>query len=390
MREPMRVAPIELGDRSYEVVIGAGALALLHGRAQLVVPGRRALVVADAGLPDRVVTLAEDALRSAGFGLATRRLAPSEEDKSLETVRSLLEDAARARLDRHDVVLGLGGGIVGDVAGFVAASYRRGVHVIQAPTTLLAMVDASVGGKTGVNLRVGERLLKNMVGAFWQPRMVLADVATLESLPPRHLRCGLAECLKHGLIARTALGDAGADLFGWTAEVGPGIASGDLTHATELVARHVEVKAAVVRADEREEDAGRVSRAILNLGHTFAHVLEGLGDVSPDGDAASAPLAHGEAVALGLVAATAMSGAMGEMAGAEIAEVRGAVGSVGLPVSVEGLPRAEDLAERMRDDKKVVGGTLRVIAPRGIGRAAVVVDPPESAVLEGWRAIGAG
>ncbi len=390
MDDPTRAVAVELPGRAYEVVIGPGAIHRLNQRAPLAAGGQRAFVVADSGLPPAIVERAVSALRGAGYETRCRRIGPSEEAKSLETVRTLLEDVAAARLDRRDVIVGLGGGIVGDVAGFVAATYRRGLDVIQAPTTLLAMVDASVGGKTGVNLRAGDRLLKNMVGAFWQPRLVVADVDALASLPPRHLRCGLAECLKHGLIARTALADGDPDLFDWTAEVGPAIAAGDLARATELVARNVAVKAAVVAGDEREEGAGRVDRAILNLGHTFAHVLESLADVSPDGDPTHAPLAHGEAVGLGLVAASAMSAAMGGMTAEEVERVRAAVAGVGLPVSVGGLPQAGDLAERMRDDKKVVGGRLRVIAPRGIGRAEVMTDPPESAVLEGWRSIGAG
>jgi 3-dehydroquinate synthetase len=252
------------------------------------------------------------------------------------------------------------------------------------------MVDASVGGKTGVNIVLGEDLKKNMVGAFWQPTIVLADVATLRSLPKRHLRSGLAECIKHGLIAASTPGYSGTDvdLFHWTSAALLKIRMGDLDLAAELIARNIAIKAAVVRGDEREEspDGGR---ALLNLGHTFAHVLEGIASLSPDGEPDQAPLTHGEAVALGLVAASATAHAMGEADGAVAEAVRIAVERLGILSRVVGLPPATQLLERMRDDKKVRSGRLRLILPTTLGRARVVESPPDRAVLAGWDAIRA-
>ncbi|MCA9311220.1 MAG: iron-containing alcohol dehydrogenase, partial [Phycisphaerales bacterium] len=260
------ITPVQLAERSYDIVVGAGVLDELGPRAKALVPGRHAFLVTDHNLPRSTIARARTSLEAAGFRVTEASANATEPEKSLATVERLLEAVGRARLERRDPVIALGGGIVGDVTGFVAASYRRGVPFIQCPTTLLAMVDASVGGKTGVNLVIGGALRKNMVGAFWQPRTVLADIATLASLPERERRAGLAECLKHGLIC------AATDpaLFDWTVAHADAIARLDAPALTELVTRNVAVKAAVVAGDEREE-ASSGGRALLNLGHTFGH-----------------------------------------------------------------------------------------------------------------------
>ena len=299
------------------------------------------------------------------------------------------------RLERGDVVVALGGGIVCDVAGFAAAIYRRGVRVVQCPTSLLAMVDAAVGGKTGVNLDVPggddgkSRLVKNLVGAFHQPSRVVCDVAALRTLPARELRCGLAECLKHGVIGRSQK-DAG--LLEWTAARLGAIAELDAKTLIELVRRNVAIKARVVMADEYElstkADGGRM---MLNLGHTFAHAIETLPGLSwrnPDQTLAVGPLKHGEAVALGLVCAALVSERL-KFAGKGLADsVRGLVERAGMPTRIGGLPENAAVIRRMLDDKKVEGGKVRLILPTNGGgcRVASGVDAAVvAAAIDGIR-----
>jgi 3-dehydroquinate synthetase len=383
----IRTVRVELRDRSYEVRIGPGALSGLGEQIDGVLgePPTRRLLVVDLGVPeDRAEGVARQ-LESGGVRLTRAGVTPSEPDKSIATYQHLLEQAALARLERTDQVIALGGGIVGDLAGFVAASYRRGLPVVQAPTTLLSMVDASVGGKTGVNLAVREdgqeRLLKNFVGAFHQPRLVVADIDMLGSLDPRVFRAGLGECVKHALIAGSE------ELLAWTEASADRIMAHDPGTLTELVTRSVGLKARVVAGDEREAapDGGR---ALLNLGHTFAHAIETLPGVSPAGGAAPG-LQHGEAVAIGLMGALRTAETLG-LIGSDLGErVRGLLGRFGLPTRAEGLPGADQLLEAMVDDKKTVGGELRLILPDGVGSARVVRDPDAEAIRAGLRAIGA-
>ena len=323
---------------------------------------------------------------AAGFAITTAQARATETDKSLETVERLLAEVAETNHERRDPVIALGGGIVGDVAGFVAAIYRRGVPVIQCPTTLLSMVDASVGGKTGVNLAGGGAarggLKKNFVGAFHQPALVVADVATLDSLPDRELRCGLAECVKHGLIA--AAEDGGA-LLAWIEANLSRIAARDPASLVELVERNVRLKAGIVGRDERE-DSDKDVRAALNLGHTFGHAIETLPGLTPDGDPAHAPLHHGEAVALGLVAAARCAEHLGLCERALGDRVVSVLRRIGLPVQVSGLPDSGAVLAAMRHDKKVQGGRLRLVLPTGAG-VRVVDDPDEAAIRTGLAAI---
>ncbi|MEC9372216.1 MAG: 3-dehydroquinate synthase family protein, partial [Planctomycetota bacterium] len=325
-------------------------------------------------------------------GVAEASIVATERRKSLATAEHLLRCVAETRHERRDPIVALGGGVVGDVAGFVAATYQRGCPVVQCPTTLLSMVDASVGGKTGVNLEVekahrrGGTLLKNFVGAFWQPSLVLADVRSLQSLDARHVRCGIAECIKHGMIARGV--GATEDLFEWTASMLPSIVEQDEDVLVDLVARNVAVKARVVVGDEREEAASSAGgRALLNLGHTFGHAIEPLAGLSPTGKETDAPLLHGEAVGLGLVAASACAAELGMVEGEYAELVRATVEAAGLPVRVKGLPSDEDLIAAMGHDKKVRGGKLRLVLPCGDGEARVVDDPDERAVRAGIGAI---
>ena len=372
---------VDLSERSYSIDIAPGALASLGAVAREVAPGSRAMLAFDHNLPAETVALAADALRGAGYTVAQHMLEATEDRKTLRTLAEILRAAATAGLERADPWIALGGGIVGDVAGFAAASYQRGAPVIQCPTTLLSMVDASVGGKTGVNLVLGEderaerRLLKNYAGAFWQPRAVIADVQTLDSLADRELRCGLAECLKHAIIASKDE----PTLLEWTVERLQRFIERDHATLEELVARNVRIKARVVEDDEREEaESAAGGRALLNLGHTFAHVIEPMPALS---------LKHGEAVGLGLIAAAATGEALGRFDG--LARVRESVRLAGLPTEVT-LPEAQRLIEAMASDKKVRAGTLRIVVPTAGGGCEMVESPDESALGAGWSAIRSG
>lgn len=390
----MRRVTVCPGDSTptYDVVMGQGLAsdtATLLASAGL--KGRSVYVVADAGLPAASVDRVRGALKAGGWQVGVYTIRPTEPAKSLDTLAEILGAIAAFGLERGDVVVALGGGIVGDVAGFAAATYHRGVALVQMPTTLLSMVDASVGGKTGVNLRLTSSnnpagsLKKNLVGAFHQPRLVVADVGMLASLPERHVCSGLAECLKHGLIGGTeGVGDTG--LFDWTLANLGSIRALNPAALVELIARNVAVKAAVVARDPQEKETlgGRV---LLNLGHTFGHAIETLPGLSPDGDPAHAPLHHGEAVALGLVAASHASMALGLGDASLVDRVRQGVAKAGLPTSVRGLPSDDALIALMGHDKKVLGGKLRLIVPEGAMTARVVIDPARSAVVAGWRGI---
>lgn len=389
------VVRVELGARSYDVRVGAGLFSTLGTAVREAAPkAGRVLVVEDEGVPMARRDAAAESLASAGLAVARYALRPTERVKTLATVEAALRAAAAAKLDRDDAVIGLGGGIVGDVAGFVAASYRRGVAIVQCPTTLLAMVDASVGGKTGVNLETGSDdgcdaggLLKNFVGAFHQPRAVIADVDALASLDPRELRCGLAECVKHGLIADGVGTETG--LLDRVAELGPRVLAGDADAAAALIAQNVRVKAAVIAGDERE-DAATGGRALLNLGHTFGHAIEPLPSATPNpDDPALAPLRHGEAVSLGLVAACVTASQLGLCDALLADEVRDLLTALGLPVRAGGLPDARTVLAAMGHDKKVRGGVTRLVLPVGRGSCRVVAEPDEAAVVAGITAIGA-
>jgi len=371
----------ERAPATYEVRIAAGAIGTLGAIAAESGQGGsgRVFLVRDAGLPPDFVETAITSLIEASLRVTEYELTPSEEAKSILTLATLERAIASSRHERRDVIVALGGGIVGDVAGFAAAIYQRGCPVIQCPTTLLAMVDASVGGKTGLNLDIpgsasGPDLLKNMLGAFHQPGGVIADLDALQSLPDRAFRSGLAECVKHGMLAAD-WGDA--DLFAWTAHHAEAILERDPGTLQELVARNVRVKAGVVEADERERESGAKSRAVLNLGHTFAHALETVPNLSPDGDPASAPLQHGEAVALGLVAASRAAARLGTADASLEPEVGALLTRLGLPTRVSNLPPGDTILARMLHDKKVAAGKLRLTLPTGPGTAALVdhVDP---------------
>lgn len=335
-----RTITVELGDRSYPIVIGSG---LLGGGFNLSehVAGKDCLIVSN----DTVAPLYLDKLMACldGVSIESISLPDGEQYKTLDTVTSILDKLVASGANRDTTVIALGGGVVGDIAGFAAATYMRGVGFIQVPTTLLAQVDSSVGGKTGVNHPGG----KNLVGAFHQPRIVLIDTDTLNTLPDRELSAGIAEVIKHGAIA-----DAG--FFAWLEDNMGALLARDAVALAHAVQRSCEIKAAVVAEDERE--AGR--RAILNFGHTFGHAIEnslGYGE-----------WLHGEAVAAGMVMAAGLSG----LEQTDITRLRDLIQNGGLPVAPPEVG-AGRLLEAMGRDKKVLNKTLRFVLLRRLGEAYV-------------------
>lgn len=391
---PPRRIPITAEDPAfppYEALVGPGLLSDLGETvAGVLGADRRAFLIYDRDLPHEHVAEASRSLAHHGFAVSSAFAVASETEKSLASAQRLLEEVAITRHERRDPIVALGGGIVGDLAGFVAATYRRGVPVVQCPTTLLAMVDASVGGKAGVNLATERGLLKNFVGAFHQPSVVVADVKTLSTLSDRQLRAGLAECVKHALLS-VDCGDP--DLLSWTTGSMTRFLERSSDSLAELVARNVAVKARVVRDDPREErhDSGEsgLSRMLLNLGHTFAHAFETAPGVSPEGRPEDCPLLHGEAVALGIVAACAAGALLGITPDGTALAARNALRACGLPERATGLPPSDELASRMMHDKKVAGGKLRLVVPGAVGRTVIVGDAPREAAIAGIDAIRA-
>jgi shikimate kinase/3-dehydroquinate synthase len=356
--------PVALGERGYEVVVGEG---LLHRAGALIaphLPARRAVVVTDEQVAALHLPALREGLLEAGFSiLAEITVPPGESSKDMSRLQSVLEEMLGAGADRRTAVIALGGGVVGDLAGFAAAVALRGLPFVQVPTTLLAQVDSSVGGKTGVNLPQG----KNLVGAFHQPRIVLADTATLATLPVRELRAGYAEVAKHGLLQ--------GPLWDWCEAEGPSLVGGDPAALAHAVLESCRLKAAVVAADEREESA-EGGRALLNLGHTFGHALEA--ECGYDGS-----LLHGEAVGIGLGLAAALSARLGhcsqELPGRVIAHLQ----ACGMPARIADLPRRFSVARllgRMAKDKKVRDGNLRFVLLRRPGEAFTSGDVPQEAV----------
>lgn len=365
--------PVTLGARSYEVAIGGHLLERAGGLLAPVLPARRVAVVSDAAVAALHGARLRAGLEDAGFEIrAEIAVPPGEGSKSMASLEAVLDALLGAGIDRKTTVIALGGGVVGDLAGFAAAIAMRGLPFVQVPTTLLAQVDSSVGGKTGINLRAG----KNLAGAFHQPRMVLADIGTLASLPPRELRAGWAEVAKHGLLQ--------GSLWGWCEAQGPAAMAGDPAALRHAVLESCRLKSAVVAADEREESA-EGGRALLNLGHTFGHAVEA--ECGYDGS-----LLHGEGVAIGLALAAKLSARLGHCDPALPARVVAHLRDVGLPASIGDLERrftVEALLERMRKDKKVRDGALRFVLIREPGDVFTTGDVPEDVVAALLREDGA-
>ncbi|MBO9716082.1 MAG: 3-dehydroquinate synthase [Pseudoxanthomonas sp.] len=353
------------GDAPYRIEIGPGLLAdgarlATHAR------GRHALLLTDSHVAPLYAAAVESALRDARpeLRVAIHVMPAGEAHKTLASFGAVIDALAALGATRDATVYALGGGVVGDLAGFAAACWMRGVDCVQLPTTLLSMVDSSVGGKTAVDIPQG----KNLVGAFHPPRAVFADTAALRTLPPRELRAGMAEVIKYGAI-RDPL------FFEWLETEREALLAGDHRALAEAIARSCEHKAGIVERDPLE----RGERALLNLGHTFGHAIEAeQGYSGNDRDA----LVHGEAVAVGMVLAARLSAMLGMAPEADTRRLRTLLKDYGLPVDVPAGLAPDALLARMRLDKKNLAGRLRLVLWRGIGQAEVVPDVDEARVLE--------
>ncbi len=346
---------VELGSRSYPIHIGPGLL----GRPELFAPhvqGRTAAIVTNTTVEPLYAAALEATLRAAGANPIRAVLPDGEAHKHMATLEPIYAALLRSRADRRTVVVALGGGVVGDMAGFAAATYQRGIDFMQVPTTLLAQVDSSVGGKTGINHALG----KNMIGAFHQPVAVVADTATLATLPPREYAAGLAEVVKHGAIRD-------ADYLGWIEANAAALLARDPAALVHAVRRSCEIKAEVVARDERESGL----RAVLNFGHTFGHAIEtamGYGT-----------WLHGEAVAAGMVLAARLSVALGRIDAADAVRLENLLARLGLPVAAPAID-PERWLELMGRDKKNQGGRITFVLLAALGRAEIVHDVPPGAV----------
>jgi 3-dehydroquinate synthase len=347
---------VPLGDRSYPIHIGDGLL----GDAALlaaVLPARRVAVVTNDIVGPLYLPRLQATWAAAGATPLLEIVLPDgERHKTLPTVSRILDTLVANRFARDDLVVALGGGVVGDMAGFAAACYQRGIGFVQMPTTLLAQVDSSVGGKTGVNHPGG----KNLIGAFHQPKAVIADTATLATLPPRELRAGLAEVVKHALICDAAF-------FSWLEANADALLALDPVVLAHAVHRCCTIKAGVVSRDERETG----ERALLNLGHTFGHAIE---QVTGFG-----PWLHGEAVGVGLAMAAGMSQRAGWLPAADAARLDALLARLGLRTEARGAVTPQAARAAMQLDKKVQGGRVRLILLKGIGQAFVTADWPTDA-----------
>jgi 3-dehydroquinate synthase len=353
---------VELGARAYDVRIGEGLIA--QGGAEIAPFLRRprVAVLTDETVARHHLDALERGLAAEGIAMSALALPAGEGTKGWSSLARATEWLLAEKVERRDIVVALGGGVIGDLGGFAAAILRRGVRFVQIPTTLLAQVDSSVGGKTGINTAQG----KNLVGAFHQPVLVLADIGVLDTLAPRDFLAGYGEVVKYGL-----LGDAA--FFDWLERNGPGMAAGDRALRAHAVRRSVEMKAQIVARDETEEG----DRALLNLGHTFCHALEAATGYSDR-------LLHGEGVAIGCALAFELSQRLGLCAQEAPSRVRQHLRTMGMKTDLADipghLPDAEALLGLMAQDKKVVDGRLRFILARGIGEAFVADDVPTDIV----------
>lgn len=356
------IVRVELGDRAYNVEIGSGLIAVAGARIAPLLTRPKVWIVSE----ETVAALHLDALRTglkaANITSEALILPPGEATKSWPHLQRVADWLLSQRVERNDIVIAYGGGVIGDLVGFAAAIHRRGIRFMQIPTSLLAQVDSSVGGKTGINAVQG----KNLIGAFHQPSLVLADIDVLGTLTPRDFRAGYGEVAKYGM-----LGDA--DFFDWLEVNGPAMAAGDTPLRQEAVRRSVQMKADIVARDETEQG----DRALLNLGHTFCHALEAATGYSDR-------LLHGEGVAIGCALAFELSSRLGLCAQEDPSRVRAHLAAMGTKKDLSDipgdLPDADTLMSLMGQDKKVVAGQLRFILARSIGDAFVTGDVPTDAV----------
>jgi 3-dehydroquinate synthase len=360
------VVDVALGDRTYDIVIGRGVLGSLGARVAKLRPGARAAIVTDEFVATHWLRKTEASLLDAGIATSRIVIDEGEVSKSYEGLEYVCEELIAAKIERNDLVIALGGGVVGDLAGFAAAILRRGVDFVQVPTSLLAQVDSSVGGKTGINSPHG----KNLVGAFHQPVLVVADTAVLDTLSPRQFRAGYAEVAKYGVLGDEAF-------FTWLEANHADIFAGGAARE-HAIATSCRAKAAIVMRDERENG----ERALLNLGHTFGHALEAATGFSDR-------LFHGEGVAIGMVLAAEFSAQLGMITDADAARVKHHLAGAGLPIRVQDIAGftqekigADALMTLMAQDKKVRRGKLTFILLKAVGQAMIAPDVEPSLVRD--------
>ncbi len=349
-----RIVPVEIKPNPYPVIITEGALATLGARLREQFPSRRVMVVTDENVGPLHAEKAMESLRHAGLKPGLVTIPPGDATKSLDWAGRLYDELADARIDRSSPVVAVGGGVVGDLTGFVAATWMRGVPFVQCPTTLEADVDASVGGKTGVNHPCG----KNMVGSFYQPKFVLIDTLTLSTLSKRDFLAGLSESVKHAIIKD-------ADFFDWHEANAETILSLDMETLGELVERNVRIKASVVAEDEREVSG---QRALLNFGHTIGHAVEAA--MMRQGH----PWRHGEAISVGMVAAAEMSVVAGKLERIAAERIVALLEKIGLPTHAPLGKFRDDLLKLMHADKKAHAGRVRFVLADRIGQATLYDD----------------
>ena len=359
----MKTVDVNLGERAYQIHIGSGLIANAAGIIAPLLKRQRVAIVTDENVAEIHLNTLIEGLEGAGISTASLTLPAGESTKSWPHFERTVEWLLSEKIERRDVVIALGGGVIGDLVGFAAAVLRRGIRFVQMPTSLLAQVDSSVGGKTGINAPHG----KNLIGAFHQPSMVLADIDVLDTLTPRDFLAGYGEVVKYGLLGNEAF-------FEWLEEHGPALANGDKEARAEAVRISCQMKADIVEHDETEQG----DRALLNLGHTFCHALEAATGYSDR-------LLHGEGVAIGCALAFDLSARMGlcaQEAPSRVAQHLSVMGMKSQLSDIDGaLPSAEALVDLMAQDKKVVDGQLRFILARGIGQAFVTSDVERADVV---------
>lgn len=364
----MRIVNVPLGIRSYQVKIGSGLLSSLGKECSRLRPGRSCAIITDSNVGPLYGATCRKTLEQAGFPTSLITMPAGESTKTVQHAHSCYEALAAQRLDRKSFIVALGGGVVGDLAGFVAATYLRGIPFVQVPTTLLAQVDSSVGGKTGVNLKAG----KNLVGAFHQPRLVICDLETLSTLPMREYRAGLAEVIKYGIIRD-------AKFFIRLEREMDKLLARDQRALAHVVARSCEIKAEVVGQDETESGL----RAILNFGHTIGHGLEAISGYGK--------YLHGEAIAVGQVAAARLSSRLLGMPEAEAQRIAAIFEAAGLPVTVRlSHSQREKLLNAMQLDKKASGGEIKFVLARKIGECKFGQSVPAAVLNEVLENLGGG
>ncbi|HRZ86636.1 MAG TPA: 3-dehydroquinate synthase [bacterium] len=359
----MKEIKVNLGERSYRIVIGSGLIREAGKLCGRVVRSKRAVIVTNQTVARHYLDPVEKSLESAGFVVSVVKIPDGERHKTLRTLEYVCGRFAGERLDRASCVVALGGGVIGDLAGFAASAFMRGIDLVQVPTTLLSQVDSSVGGKTGVNLKEG----KNLVGAFYQPRLVLIDPAALKTLPVRELRAGFAEVIKYGVICDKSF-------FSFLERNIAKALSCDPAVMEKIVAVSCDIKAKVVEDDEREGGL----RAILNFGHTVGHAVEAATGYRR--------YLHGEAVSLGMAAAARIAVKLAMIDAATLLRLENLLRAAGLPVAGDGFSAAA-VMKHIVHDKKASGGRLRFVLPHEIGRVAVSDAVPVALIREAVREI---